>query len=54
MILSIPKAPTRWRGDVKGLLHESQLVKPAENLGVSPLKRNLSKESNVSQTNFDR
>jgi hypothetical protein len=38
----IPKAPMRWRGNLKGLSLERGWTKSAENLGASPLKRDLS------------
>jgi hypothetical protein len=37
-ILSIPKACTRWRGNIKGLLDKRGGVKYAENLAPLPLR----------------
>jgi hypothetical protein len=51
-ILSSPKAPKRWRGNLEGLLHERGLVKYAENLDASPFKRDLLNISAFRQTNL--
>jgi hypothetical protein len=40
-LLSIPKAWRRWRGNLKGLLHERGWVKYAKNLGASPPLREI-------------
>jgi hypothetical protein len=48
IILSIPKGPTRWRGNVKGLSYEREWLKPADNLGASPFKRDLSNDTTFS------
>ncbi len=37
IILSIPKACRRWRGNLKSVLHERGWVKSAEHLGVGAL-----------------
>jgi hypothetical protein len=34
IILPIPKGPTRWRGNLKGLSYERGLLKSVENLGA--------------------
>jgi hypothetical protein len=41
IILSIPKGPTRWRGNLKGLSYERGWLKLANNLGASPFKGDL-------------
>jgi hypothetical protein len=51
-ILPIPKGPTRWRGNLKGLQHERGWLKSADNLGASPFKRDLSNDTTFSQTNL--
>jgi hypothetical protein len=38
IVLSIPKGHARWCGNLKGLSHEREWVKSAENLGASPLR----------------
>jgi hypothetical protein len=48
----IPKDRRRWRGNLKGLLHESGRVKSAENLGAPPFKRDISNDTTFSQTNL--
>ncbi len=52
IILPIPKGPTRWCGNFKGLSYERALLKSVENLGVSPFKRDLSNDTTFSQTNL--
>ncbi len=52
IILPIPKGPTRWRGNLKGLSYERGLLKSPENLGASPFKRDLSNDTTFSQTNL--
>jgi hypothetical protein len=42
IIQLISKARTRWRGNLKGLSLERGWTNSAENLGASPLKRDLS------------
>ncbi len=51
-ILLIPKSPTRWRGNLKGLLNERGWLKPTDNLGASPFKKDLSNDTTFSQTNL--
>jgi hypothetical protein len=41
-----------YSGNLKGLSLERGYTKSAENLGASPLKRDLSVESTFSQTNL--
>jgi hypothetical protein len=41
IILSIPKGPTRWDRNLKGLSHERGCAISAENLGASPFNRDL-------------
>jgi hypothetical protein len=48
----ISKAHTRWRGNLKGLSLERGWTKSAENLGASPLKRDLSVDTTFSHTNL--
>ncbi len=52
IILSIPKGPTRWRGNLKGLSFERGWLKTADNLGASPFKRDLSSDTTFSLTNL--
>jgi hypothetical protein len=52
IILPIPKGPTRWRGNLKGLSCERGLLKSVENLGASPFKRDLWNDTTFSQTNL--
>jgi hypothetical protein len=52
IILLIPKGPTRWRGNLKGLSYKREWLKAAENLGTSPFKRDLSNGTTFSQTNL--
>jgi hypothetical protein len=52
IIQLISKARTRWRGNLKGLSLESGWTKSAENLGDSPLKRDLSVDTTFGQTNL--
>jgi hypothetical protein len=52
IILSIPKAPTRWRGDLNGLSYERGWLKLANNLGASPFKGDLLNDTTFSQTNL--
>jgi hypothetical protein len=52
IMLLIPKDPTRWRGNLKGLPHERGWVKSAENLGASPFKRDLSFDTTFSQVHL--
>jgi hypothetical protein len=42
----------RWRGNLKGLSLERGWTKLAENLGASTLKRDLSDDTTLSQTNL--
>ncbi len=51
-ILLIPKGPTRWHGNLKGLSYERGWLKSADNLGASPYKRDLSNDTTFSQTNL--
>jgi hypothetical protein len=39
IILSIPKGPARWQGNLKGLSYKRGWLKSAENFGASPFKR---------------
>ncbi len=52
IILQIPKGPTRWRGNLKGLPYERGWLKSAENLGASPFKRDLSNDTTFGQPNL--
>jgi hypothetical protein len=52
IILSIPKGPMRWRGNLKGLSYKRGWLKSAENLGASPFKRDLSNDTTFSQVNL--
>jgi hypothetical protein len=52
IILSIPKGLTRRRGNLKGLSHEREWVKSAENLGASPFKRDLSIDTTFRQAHL--
>jgi hypothetical protein len=52
IILTIPKDPTRWRGNLKGLPYERGWLKWADNLGASPFKRDISNDTTFSQTNL--
>jgi hypothetical protein len=52
IILPIPKGPTRWRGNLKGLSYERGLLKSVENLGTSPFKRDLLNDTTFSETNL--
>ncbi len=52
IILSIPKGPTRWRGNLKGLSYERGWLKSADNLVASPFKRYISNDTTFSQTNL--
>ncbi len=52
IILSIPKGPTKWRWNLKGLSYERGWLKSADNLGASPFKRDLSNDTTFSQTNL--
>jgi hypothetical protein len=52
IILSIPKGPTRWRGNLKGLSYERGSLKLANNLGASPFKGDLLNDTTFSQTNL--
>jgi hypothetical protein len=52
IILSIPKGPTRWRKNLKGLSYEKGWLKSADNFGASPFKRDLSNDTTFSQTNL--
>jgi hypothetical protein len=38
IILLIPKGPTRWQGNLKGLSYKRGWLKSAENLDTSPLR----------------
>ncbi len=42
IILSIPKGPMRWRGNLKGLSNKRGWLNSTENLGASPFKRDVS------------
>jgi hypothetical protein len=48
----ISKASTRWRRNLKGLSLERGWTKSAENIGASPLKRDLLVETTFSHTNL--
>ncbi len=48
----ISKARTRWRGNLKDLSLERGWTKSAENIGASPLKRDLSVDTTFSQINL--
>ncbi len=52
IILPIPKGPTRWHRNLKGLSYERGLLKSAENLGASPFKIDLSNDTTFSQINL--
>ncbi len=52
IILSIPKGPTRWRRNLKGLSYERGWLKLADNLGATPFKRDLSNDTTFSQRNL--
>jgi hypothetical protein len=41
-----------WRGNLKGLSHESGWVNSAENLGASPFKTDLSIDTNFSHVSL--
>jgi hypothetical protein len=49
IILPIPKGPTRWRRNLKGLSYERGLLKSAKHHGASPFKIDLSKDTTFSQ-----
>jgi hypothetical protein len=50
IMLSIPKGPTRWRGNLKGLPYEREWLKSADNLDPSPFKGDPSNDTTFSQT----
>ncbi len=50
IILSIPKGPTGWRGNLKRLSYERGWLKLANNLGHSPFKEDLLNDTTFSQT----
>jgi hypothetical protein len=52
IIQLISKGRTRQRRNVKGLSLERGWTKSAENLGASPLKRDLSVDTSFSQPNL--
>ncbi len=49
IIMPIPKGPTRWRRNLKGLSYERGLLKSAKNLSASPFKIALSNDTTFSQ-----